>query len=542
MSKKHLPCPCGESSDAYSIQDNGWGKCFSCDKNFPPNRANKDKETDIDSESPQAAAPKPGKPITPITSPSSGFPERGLSKNTLARYKCHVNDKGHFICPITKDGVHTGNKARLKGKKDFPQEGDVKKADLFGQSIFLPGSAKYVTITEGYEDAMAAHEVMGSRYPFVSVHGASSALEDCRRNFEYLNSFENVILCLDNDEHGIKATKAVCTLPFPPGKLKIVKLKEHKDASDYKKNGDGEKFSKEWWNPTTYKPDGILKGPEIWEKIIDRKDQFTVPYPFESWNKMTYGIRLSETTIITAPTGVGKTSIVKHIEHCLLTNEELKEKNYGVGFLHFEEPVGDVGLGLLGVHIGKPLHLPDTPRDVDELRSAYDELLNNDRVVIWDHFGSNSIDTVLDKVRYMYASGCRYFVIDHLSIIVSDQSGDERKQLDEISTKLKTMCMELNIAIIAVVHMNRQGEIRGTAGIEQLANTIVFLDRDKKEKDPWRRNITSVIIDKNRFCGRTGPAGFLHYNEDTSRITELTKEEGEMYENGMKPGDDMIPF
>lgn len=30
----HLPCPCGQSSDAYSINDKGWGKCFSCGKNF----------------------------------------------------------------------------------------------------------------------------------------------------------------------------------------------------------------------------------------------------------------------------------------------------------------------------------------------------------------------------------------------------------------------------------------------------------------------------------------------------------------------------
>lgn len=47
------------------------------------------------------------------------------------------------------------------------------------------------------------------------------------------------------------------------------------------------------------------------------------------------------------------------------------------------------------------------------------------------------MDAVLDKVRHMHALGCKYTVLDHLSIVVSDQSGDERKQLDEISTKLK---------------------------------------------------------------------------------------------------------
>ena len=35
-----LPCPKCDSSDALAIGDNGWGKCFSCDSNIPPNTTN----------------------------------------------------------------------------------------------------------------------------------------------------------------------------------------------------------------------------------------------------------------------------------------------------------------------------------------------------------------------------------------------------------------------------------------------------------------------------------------------------------------------
>src|SRR3546814_9545774 len=69
----------------------------------------------------------------------------------------------------------------------------------------------------------------------------------------------------------------------------------------------------------------------------------------------------------------------------------------------------------------------------------------------------------------MAALGCRYIMVDHLSIIVSDQSGDERKQLDEISTKIKTLTMNLDIAVFCVIHVNRQGQVRGSAGPEQVA-------------------------------------------------------------------------
>jgi hypothetical protein len=44
----------------------------------------------------------------------------------------------------------------------------------------------------------------------------------------------------------------------------------------------------------------------------------------------------------------------------------------------------------------------------------FDAVINTDRVVIWDHFGSNSIQEVLNKVRHMHNLGCKYIILDHL--------------------------------------------------------------------------------------------------------------------------------
>lgn len=153
---------------------------------------------------------------------------------------------------------------------------------------------------------------------------------------------------------------------------------------------------------------------------------------------------------------------------------------------------------------------------------------------MWDHFGSNSIHAVLDKIRHMKALGCKYIILDHLSIIVSDQSGDERKQLDELATKIKTLCMELNICVIAVVHQNRQGEIRGTQGLEQLANMVIKLERDKLAESDFTRNVVKVTITENRFCGETGLACYLFYNLATGRLQEITEDE---YTKGVTTGE-----
>lgn len=548
----NLPCPSCSSSDAYSIQSNGWGKCFSCGKNFPPQDrgANTIETLEARPVTPLRAKPTPFSPLTEVFRP---WPERGLSKDTIAKYKVHVGlDTDDFAarCPrFDADGNHVGNKVRIqKGTKDrakgppFIFEGDKSKMEpLFGMHLF-PAGGKFITITEGYEDAMAVHQMFGGRYPAVSVDGVSSAAADLRRAFEYLNSFECIVLAFDSDEPGRKAAKECANIGFPLGKVKILTLRSYKDANEYLLNKEGEKFVREWWQAPTYKPDGLKLGSEIWDEIINRKEHFTVSYPFEDLNKMTFGLRLSELVIVTADTGVGKTSFLKHIEHKLLTDDTVKDQNYGVGFLHFEEPNGDTALGLLSIHNSTPYHLPDVERPRDELRKAYDEVLNNDRAVIWDHFGSNSVDAVIDKIRHMAALGCKYIVLDHLSIIVSDQSGDERKQLDEISTKIKTLCMELDIAVIAVIHTNRQGLIRGTAGVEQLANIVLRLQRDKTEDNEWRRNVTKITVEKNRFCGYTGPSSYLWYNKDTARLTELEEQEKQLFEAGGALGDDEAPW
>ena len=531
----HGPCPKCSSSDGFSTQDNGWGKCFSCGTNFPPEGSSPGLE----------GSKQKDRSFSSLSEAPKSFPSRGLAASTVQRYKVDVGtSEASYEAKYPHydvHGNHIGNKVRRKDK-NFLYEGSTTDRGVFGRQAFPPGSAKMITITEGQDDAMAAYQMMGSKYPCVSVDSATSAVRDIRKDFEYLNSFDTIVIAFDNDEAGQKAAGAISNIPFPIGKLKILTLRKWKDANDYLLNKDAEAFMREWWQAPSVRPDGLKLGRDMWDEIISRKDHFTVQYPFEGMNIKTFGIRLSESIIVTADTGVGKTSFIKHLEHKLLTDEEVVKNGYGVGFLHLEEPNGDTALGLISVHNAVPYHLPTSDRPEVDIRRAYDELLNNDRVVIWDHFGSNSVDAVLDKVRHMVALGCRYIVLDHLSIIVSDQSGDERKQLDEIATKLKTLTMELDIAVIAIIHTNRQGQIRGTAGVEQLANIVVRLERDKTEENEWRRNVTKVSVEKNRFCGYTGPACHLWYNKDTARLIELSPEHAHLFETGGTLHDDQLPF
>ena len=479
---------------------------------------------------------KKDRPLTPLSENPRAMKSRGINSTSVSKYKVLINvnpeSNVEAVFPLfDADGRHVANQVRYQDK-DFRVEGDLKAAGLFGRQAF-PQGGKSITVTEGYYDALSAFQLTGSRYPNVGVMSASSAKKEVVDDFEYLNSFQNIIINFDSDEPGQKAAKEVAAL-FEPGKVRILKLEKAKDANDYLKEGLTQEYVREWFNAPTFMPDGLQLGsdPALIEEIISYVDPVSIPYPWSGLNRVLYGLRTSELVLITADTGVGKTSFIKEIQYSLLMNPDLIEEGAGVGFLHFEEPKRKTALGLMSIHNNKPYHFPDVERTEEELREAYKAVLDTSRVVIHDHFGSSDIDHVLAKIRHMAALGCRYIFVDHLSIIVSDQSGDERKQLDEISTKIKTLTMQLDICCTCVIHINRQGQVRGSAGPEQVANSVIRLERNKKEANEWRRNVTKVSVEKNREFGRTGPATYLFFNEITGRLEELDDEMVQRYEEG----------
>lgn len=520
---------CG-SSDGVEVYPDGHTYCFVCE-NYTPPTTNSSHNDKIDKKKNLTKSK-----IEPIPESFLPLKDRGIDKKTAEVYKVtYVEDPSSFmvhVYPYTSKGNHVANKGRLREKKDFRWAGATNNIDLFGQSAFPAGSARSLTIVEGECDAMAAYQMNGG-FPVVSIRGADSAVKDIKNNYEYVNSFDDIVICFDADEAKVKpdgtvfypgqeaALKVAEILPI--GKVRILTLKEHKDPNDYLQSGKKKSFISEWWDASHYTPAKLKTGKDLWDEIINPPEFETISYPFEGLNEMTYGIRLSEFVVVNAQPKIGKSTILGEITyHILKENPES-----GVGLMRLEESNRDTALNLMSIHANKRLHLPDVWEGCtdEEIKSYFDATVNTSRVVVWDHFGSNNIEAVLDKIRHMKALGCNYIILDHLSIIVSDQDGDERKQLDELATKLKTLCMELNICILAVVHQNREGKIRGTAGIEQLANIVIRLERDKEHVNELMRNTLKVVVSENRFTGETGTACNLLYDQETGRLAETEIED-----------------
>jgi len=460
--------------------------------------------------------------------------DRGLTTATAKTYGIlDQADRTYFSYHDPADAnVPIAAKIRLPDK-NFYNVGNWAGTGLFGQQLFN-GGGKYITICEGEFDAAAAYQMQGSKYPCVSVrNGAGGALKDCKAAYEYLDSFEAIVICFDADEAGTKAAREVAEL-FG-GKSAIVKhTNGHKDACDYLKANDVREFTAAFWAAEKFVPDGIINGASLWDEVNRPVEKSAVMYPWESLNKLTYGIREAELVTITAGSGLGKSQFVREIVwHILKHSEE------NIGLLFLEENARKTALSLMSLAANKPLHLPDVESTEEERWEAFETTMGTNRLYLFDHFGSTSVDNIIARCRYMAkALDTKFLFLDHVSIVVSAQSnGDERKALDEICTKLRMLVQETGITLFMVSHLKRPdgkgheegaasslSQLRGSASIAQLSDMVIGLERNGQADDPTERNTTYVRVLKNRFCGTTGKAGGLLFDQTTGRMTEIREE------------------
>ena len=527
------PCPnpkCGSSNANATYPDDGHSWCYSCETYTSGDKSMQQTK------------------IVPINTPATSalksvgviadIPERKIKKATAQKYNVQVmrtdNITTHHIYQyFDGDGNHIANKIRDVKDKKFWSEGDLIKAGLFGEHIF-GGKGKYITVCEGEIDAMSAYEMLGSKWPVVSIkNGAASALQNCRDSFEYLNKFEHVVLCFDNDKPGRDSALKVADL-FDPNKCKIVQL-ELKDANEYIKTNQGKKFYDDWWNATTFTPAGIVNLSELGASLYDEKDCETVPYPWQGLNEKTYGIRTGELVTFTSGAGMGKSSIIRELMHHIM-----KVSKDNIGVLAMEESIKNTAFNLMSVEANARLYIKEI-RDKytrEQLTAWQDKTIGTGRFFAFDHFGSISNDEILSKIRYMAKGlGCKWVILDHLSILVSGQedNGDERKSIDILMTKLRSLVEGTNIGLLLVSHLRRPSgdrghedgrevslsHLRGSASIAHLSDSVIALERNQQAEDAVEANTTVLRILKNRYTGDTGICCNLFYDKETGRMTEI---------------------
>ena len=537
--KTHLPCWSCDSSDAVGLNSDGSAKCFSAGCGA----YTRDYHKAINGEVMQSNT----KPYWDDTVLEFGdIVDRKITELSCRTYGVQVvKSEGkitrHYYPYFNSEGEKAAYKVRAVDKKNFFSTGNINDGMLFGQQAFK-GGGKYVTVVEGELDALAAHQMMGNKWPVLSLrNGAGSAVADIKKSLEYLESFDNVVLCFDMDAAGQDKLREAAKL-FTPTKCKVMVLPSgFKDACDMLKANKGADFVNCFWNAQAYIPSGIVDVTKAKDKYFDKRpDVKGMPYPWAGLNAKTYGMRKGELVTWTGGTGGGKSSITRELEHYIIASTTTEK----VGVMALEENYWRTVDGIMSIEANTRLHVHQVYEKYpkDQLAKHYSKLFegnNAGRVYVHAHLGIQDFDDIMSKLRYMVVGcGCDYIILDHLHMLIQAANGNsEREIIDEIMLRLRSLVEETNCSMHLVSHLRRlsgdvgheQGaqiglaHLRGSHSISQLSDMVIAAERDQ-QADGDERNLMKLRVLKNRAIGDTGPAATLRYDSESGRLTEIDEE------------------
>ena len=462
------------------------------------------------------------------------LPDRKIRAQTLEKYKVKVEKDAqgkiikHHYPYHNKKGEMVGIKTRLVSNKRFFGSGNTSSSNmLFGQEMIKPGG-KSVTVCEGELDAMSAYEMFGNRFNFVSIGNGVNCTDNIKANLEWLDSFESVVLCFDDDEAGRESAKKIAPI-IGPNKCKILTLNKHKDASDYLISGDDKEFQNEWYNAKAYVVSGVASPDDMREALLDYNKTELIPLPntFGDLQHMTRGgLAKGELTSIIAHTSIGKTTILNELIYHFATNTNEK-----IGCFMVEDSIDETLRKVVSVHTGNNIQLiKPSDIDVEDVMSHAMDIGFGSKVQLYnDGGGSIDIDEMFSKIRYFIKGlGCSVILVDPLHTAIKNLSNEN---IEEVMDRFIKLCKETKACVILSTHTRKpddgshphkisEYDVKGSGAIPQACHNNILFSRDKLSENDYEKNSIRIRVPKLRRTGQTGEAGWTHFNTVTGRLEE----------------------
>ncbi len=256
--------------------------------------------------------------------------------------------------------------------------------------------------------------------------------------------------------------------------------------------------------------DIMFKEIELIEARYKSKNQFTgVPTGFAKLDTYTSGFQNSELIIIGARPSIGKTALALSIIQNIAC-----ERRIPCGFFSLEMPYESIGMRLLAQEARVPMQkIRSGMLKVDDVKKIQDAAGRWFEAPLYTVDTSNMkhIDLRAVARRMVKNQGVKIIFIDYIGLIsTEDPTAPVFEQVSLISKSLKALARELNIPIVALCQVARDAEgqepnlaqLRGSGSIEQDADVVMFLHRDRL-KDEVVAQDAKIILAKQRN-GATG--------------------------------------
>jgi len=251
-------------------------------------------------------------------------------------------------------------------------------------------------------------------------------------------------------------------------------------------------------------------------ELIDRRyknnSELTgIPSGIAKLDTMTSGFQKSEFIVIGARPSIGKTAFALSMMQTIAV-----EKHIPCGFFSLEMSYQSIGQRLLAQVSRLPSYKLRSGQlsmaDFQKLQDAAGMCYNAPLYIV-DTPNMQLIDLRAMARRMKVNQGVQAIFIDYIGLITTENpAAPVYESVSEISKSLKALARELDIPIIALSQVARDAEgqepnlaqLRGSGSIEQDADVVLFLHRDRKimeEKEPVQD--AKCIVAKQRN-GATG--------------------------------------
>ena len=447
----------------------------------------------------------------------------------LARYYPETNSKAEV----------TGFKCR-NHPKDFSY-GKIgltgAKSQLSGQFKFTAGG-KYVLIVGGEEDKAAAYQMLkdSQREGFTGIAvvspttGEGTAARQCAAQYDFLDSFDIIVIGMDNDSAGEKAAQEIAKV-LPRDKIKIAKWSA-KDPNAMLLSGMQNQFVRDFYNAKEVVSSGISSSADA-DAGIDAfltAPKIELPPQLHRLQKaMRGGIRSTGAVVnIIGDTSIGKSFLSDTLVYHWIFNSPLVPT-----VVSLERTKEEFTIDLLSMHLKKNLMWFTDGHDAVEYLHRPDvialknQLLYNEQgqprfFVIDEREGDISLlKRQMEKSAKVNDS--RLMIIDPLTDFLRSL-GTEVQEDFMMWQKLmkKNGFVFANILHTRKPPTDKEGKVRkvteydalGSGTFIQSSDINIVINRDKMSEDPIIRNTTFVDMPKCRG-GVTGEICALYYDAET---------------------------
>lgn len=567
--KYHTSCPNCGSSDGLAVYQDDSTYCWVCNegtiseelkeqlKEKHKGKGKVKRMTDAKEEVKIVKSTKPviteekAKEIKEQTSiQGKGF--RGLkdeyTKQFGVRYS-YSEETGEVIeqyYPVTQESTLTGYKIR-EVPKNFRSIGRTgADCELFGQFKFNRGG-KYLIIVEGELDMLSAYQMLaeynktrGSDFEVavVSPTTGANSQKQIAAQYKFCDSFENIVLCYDQDKAGKEAAEKVVSY-LPKGKVKFMTMR-YKDPNEYLMNGKQKEFVNDFYNAKTYVPVGVVGSGDISDAM---REEFMVPKiplpPFmhKLQDMMAGGVPLGRGINLASASGTGKSTIIDEIVYYMIFNSPHK-----VGIVTLESTCGQYGNKLLSRHIGTKLELKTNEEALNILSS--ESTKQKERELFLTEEGEHrfyliddrdgGVDNVKDAIENLIIGcGCKVIVLDPVHDVIGTLPNEEQ---EAFYSWQKGMMKSHNCTFYNVMHTRKtqsgqksgstgadlhEEDIQGSSSAYKSAACNLVFGRNKESEDDIERNTTVMKATKIRWTGKTGVAGKYYYDNESHTMYDL---------------------